>query len=201
MTEEDARTLMAQLLLSADFMARKSIVHRDLKPENLLLRSKEKGVYEIRIADFGFAVQMDSNKPLTEDDKHFICGTAGYIAPEILQFNGHSAKSDIFSLGSILYSVLTLKNLFPSGSYNKMALLNRQCKLTHIDYSLRRYSPEARDFVKWLLTKDPAKRPTAKEALGHAWFTHEQEPLQSSLNFNKLLVECKPDFHRRSLLD
>ena len=54
-SEGDARIIMAQLLLTVDFMSRKGIIHRDLKPDNLLLSSKSEGVYDIRIADFGFA--------------------------------------------------------------------------------------------------------------------------------------------------
>jgi serine/threonine protein kinase len=41
-------------------MSRKCIIHRDLKPENILLNSKEDGVYDIRIADFGFATNLQS---------------------------------------------------------------------------------------------------------------------------------------------
>ena len=51
--------IVEQLLLTSDFMSRKNIVHRDLKPENILLHSKEDGVFDIRIADFGFATYID----------------------------------------------------------------------------------------------------------------------------------------------
>ena len=47
--------IVAQILLTIDFMVRKGIIHRDLKPENILLNSKTEGIYDIRLADFGFA--------------------------------------------------------------------------------------------------------------------------------------------------
>lgn len=103
---------MAQLLLSIDFMNRMNIIHRDLKPENILLNSKEKGVYDARIADFGFAIKADSKELLYELEQDVVCGTPGYIAPEALAGQGFTIKSDIFSLGSILYNILSLKNLF-----------------------------------------------------------------------------------------
>lgn len=56
--ESDARVIAAQLLLTLDFMVRLNIVHRDLKPENILLNSREDRVYDVRIADFGFAMIM-----------------------------------------------------------------------------------------------------------------------------------------------
>lgn len=59
--EDNARIIIEQLLLTIDFMGRKGIIHRDLKPENVLLNSKAEGVYDIRIADFGFATTYDPN--------------------------------------------------------------------------------------------------------------------------------------------
>lgn len=108
-TEDECKLMMAQLLLTIDFMTRKGIVHRDLKPENILLNSKAPGVFDIRIADFGFAEFLSS------EDATFIkmvCGTPGYIAPEAIIGKGYNFKSDIFSAGSILYSIFSLKNLF-----------------------------------------------------------------------------------------
>lgn len=59
-SEGDSRIVIAQLLLTIDFMSHKGVVHRDLKPENILL--KEKGKYDIRVADFGFATFLSNNK-------------------------------------------------------------------------------------------------------------------------------------------
>lgn len=191
LSEEDARMITAQLLLTVDFMARKNIVHRDLKPENLLLRSKVKGIYDIRIADFGFATIFDPTKPLTSKEKEFVCGTAGYLAPEILNLEGHSLKSDLFSVGCILYSLLTLKSLFSADTYKEMVVVNRACDISHMSQHLRRCSLDAKDLVKQLLHKNPARRPSAKDALKHPWFKEEELPLQSSITLNKLLADSK----------
>lgn len=59
-SEENTRMIMAQLLLTLDFMGRKGVIHRDLKPENILISSKEEGVFDLRIADFGFAMPLES---------------------------------------------------------------------------------------------------------------------------------------------
>lgn len=60
MGEDDIRTVCAQILLTLDFMNRKGIIHRDLKPENILLNSKENGVFDVRIADFGYATFVEA---------------------------------------------------------------------------------------------------------------------------------------------
>lgn len=76
--------IMAQLLLTLDFMSRKGIIHRDLKPENILLSSKQEGVFEIKIADFGFAIPFDSSEGASNPLAMVLCGTPGYIPPEAL---------------------------------------------------------------------------------------------------------------------
>lgn len=152
---------MAQLLLSLDFMNQMSIIHRDLKPENVLLNSKDTGVYDVRIADFGFAIKADSKELGIEIEEDVICGTPGYIAPEALAGDGFTYKSDIFSLGSILYNILSLKNLFTGKDHHAVMLKNEECQLDHVEYHLRRHSPLARNLVMLLLAKDPSKRPTA----------------------------------------
>jgi eukaryotic-like serine/threonine-protein kinase len=100
-------------------MSLKGIIHRDLKPENILLNSRKDGIYDIRVADYGFAAMFDVNNALFEStcDK-YVCGTAGYIAPEAFEGKGYSPKSDVFSVGSILFSLLTQKNLFSGRDYN-----------------------------------------------------------------------------------
>lgn len=117
--------IITQLLLTLDFMSRKNIVHRDLKPENILLHSKSPGVYDVRIADFGFATFVDKIVKAANPDDEIICGTPGYIAPEALEGEGYTLKSDIFSIGSILYNILTLKNLFSGKNYKAVMLKNQ----------------------------------------------------------------------------
>ena len=77
-------------------------MHRDLKLDNILLNSKEDGNYEIRIADFGLAKQL-----LPSEICYHKCGTPTYIAPEILRGEGYTQKADIFSLGSIMYNLVS----------------------------------------------------------------------------------------------
>lgn len=69
-------------------MGMKNIVHRDLKPENILLNSKSEGVFDVRIADFGFAL-INKRRKNREDNNQManICGTPGYIAPEVFDGN------------------------------------------------------------------------------------------------------------------
>lgn len=95
------------------FMANVGVIHRDLKPENILMNSKDDGNYDIRIADFGLALtETEYEDPDQREKKKLVFGTPGYLAPESLIGKGYSPKTDIFSLGSLLFSIITGKNLF-----------------------------------------------------------------------------------------
>lgn len=82
-----------------------NVVHRDLKPENLLLLSKHNG-YEFKVADFGLAAKVKT-ETLT-----LRCGSPGYVAPEILKNKQYGYKVDVFSLGVILYIILSGRTPF-----------------------------------------------------------------------------------------
>lgn len=118
MDEHTSRIVIEQLLLTVHFMANAGVIHRDLKPENILMNSKEDGNFDIRIADFGLAVsEREEQDPDEKSHKNLVFGTPGFLSPESLSGKGYSQKTDIFSLGSLLFSILTGKNLFEGNSY------------------------------------------------------------------------------------
>ena len=71
-------------------------MHRDLKPDNILVKNKD--LFEIKVADFGFARYVGHNQMLTLE-----LGTPNYIAPEILHNLPYNSKIDIWSFGIIIY--------------------------------------------------------------------------------------------------
>lgn len=103
---------MKQLLLSVDFLHKRGLIHRDLKPQNVLLVNEAKNHnYEVKLADFGLSHFQEDFERATRK-----CGSPGYIAPEIIKNRICDSKSDIFSLGSIFYNLLTARTLFPADS-------------------------------------------------------------------------------------
>jgi serine/threonine protein kinase len=77
-TEEEIRTIMAQLLLAVDLIHRKGIIHRDIKPDNILLMDMRE--LKICISDLGMAC-LTTNEVETK----LKCGTPGYVAPDVLK--------------------------------------------------------------------------------------------------------------------
>ena len=101
--EKEAMQAIKRVLTALMYIHKKNIVHRDLKPENLLLRSPGDD-YDVVIADFGLASFVKEGEKLK-----LACGSPGYVAPEVLteKSGGYDTKSDIFSIGVILYVMLT----------------------------------------------------------------------------------------------
>jgi len=82
---------------------RNGIVHRDLKPENVMVRNQDK---EVKVLDFGIAKDLKDNK-LELTGLGMYIGTPAYSAPEQIRGEGVDHRADIFSLGVILYELLT----------------------------------------------------------------------------------------------
>ena len=74
-------------------------MHRDIKPENILF-SKEKDPQTLKIADFSLAENFNKSKTF-----NLVCGTPGFMAPEIFTMEGYDEKVDVYSLGLILYTL------------------------------------------------------------------------------------------------
>ena len=109
---------------AVDYAHCKGVIHRDLKPENIMI-----GNYgEVYVMDWGLACLMTPNE-LTDDEhiteigmhaKNELVGTPCYIAPELIRGGECSPQSDIFSLGMILFEIITLERAVPGKSVNEV---------------------------------------------------------------------------------
>jgi serine/threonine protein kinase len=138
------------------------IVHRDLKPENLIFR--DDNLNSLVIIDFGLSTTCKDGPQFTR------CGSPGYVAPEILNNLGYGCKVDIFSLGVIMYILLTSKFVFNAKDYNEILRRNKQCKVYYPKKLWENLSTESQDLCSKMLQKYPDNRISAKEALEHKWF-------------------------------
>ena len=102
-TEQQAAALIRNVLEALVYLHDYNIVHRDLKPENLLMKTDSDT--DCKVADFGLAVR--ATESLTSR-----CGSPGYVAPEILKGHQYGCKVDVFSLGVILFILLSGKPPF-----------------------------------------------------------------------------------------
>ncbi|HVK99419.1 MAG TPA: protein kinase, partial [Dongiaceae bacterium] len=115
-TFRDAIQITQQIAAGLDFAGEKGYVHRDIKPDNILFR--EDG--SLCILDFGIAKESDSNTTITSQGIPF--GTGAYMSPEQAQPAGKiiDGRSDLYSLGIVLYEILTGTRPFDFRQYDAM---------------------------------------------------------------------------------
>mmetsp|Transcript_45245 Transcript_45245/g.113412 ORF Transcript_45245/g.113412 Transcript_45245/m.113412 type:complete len:478 (-) Transcript_45245:89-1522(-) len=174
-TERDAAKIMRQVMGALAYLHGKGIVHRDLKPENFLLTDEpahQAGTvgstfaYRICIGDFGLASHCPDAEFL-----HSLCGSPGYIAPEVIKEEPYGTPVDIWSLGVTLYILLTGIPPFAGHSDRESfdLTVKGQIKWSH----LGECSATLRDLVSLMLKYQPSKRISAREALEHPWMRGE----------------------------
>ncbi|XP_068942099.1 ribosomal protein S6 kinase alpha-5 isoform X2 [Petaurus breviceps papuanus] len=159
-SETEASYIMRKLVSAVSHMHDVGVVHRDLKPENLLFTDENDNL-EIKVIDFGFArLKPPDNQPLKTP-----CFTLHYAAPELLNHNGYDESCDLWSLGVILYTMLSGQVPFQSHdkSLTCTSAVEIMKKIKKGDFSFegeawKNVSQEAKDLIQGLLTVDPNKR-------------------------------------------
>jgi serine/threonine protein kinase len=145
---EIARQICAGLAAAHE----RGVVHRDLKPANVMLD----GTGKIRIMDFGLAGIAANMKG--EDAR---AGTPAYMAPEQLAGKGVTPKSDIYSLGLILYEILTGKRAFEASTLPELVKQRESGTITNPSTLIRDLDPLIERVILRCLETDPDKRPVS----------------------------------------
>ncbi|ELU01154.1 hypothetical protein CAPTEDRAFT_1743 [Capitella teleta] len=171
-TETEASKICRKLVSALSYMHSRGVVHRDLKPENLLY-SDESDEAEIKIVDFGFSCLKPENAGLTTP-----CFTLHYAAPEVLKRamdkgGEYDESCDLWSLGVILYSMLSGKAPFSTSSRHDRAVAIMQ-RIRGGEFSLEgepweNVSTQGKRLLQGLLTVDPKKRLTMEALRSDKW--------------------------------
>ncbi|EKX46902.1 hypothetical protein GUITHDRAFT_55421, partial [Guillardia theta CCMP2712] len=152
--EERVLDLFVQICLGMHHVHSQNILHRDLKTANILLTRQ--GI--IKLADFGIARVMSSETDMAKT----MIGTPYYLSPEICEDRPYNHKSDIWSLGCVLYELLTLRHAFEAKSLSALILKIIRGKFSPVSSS---YSREVRSLVDSMLQNSPAARPSIASIL------------------------------------
>ncbi|KAF0538295.1 AGC/AKT protein kinase [Gigaspora margarita] len=176
--EERSRFYAAELLCALECLHDFNVVYRDLKPENILLDYSG----HIALCDFGLC---KLNMTESETTNTF-CGTPEYLSPELLLGQGYTKTIDWWTLGVLLYEMLTGLPPFYDENTNEMYRKILQDELRFPD----EVSSEARSLLTGLLTRDPNHRlgnNGAQEIKEHAFF--------SAIDWKKLILKkVQPPF-------
>ena len=172
-TEHQIKLYAAEIVLSLDFLHKNNCIYRDLKPENILLNWDG----HIKIIDFGLSKMFFNNK-IFDNKAESICGTAEYMAPEIIIQDKYDKNVDWFSLGAILFFFYTGYPAFKC----RNDPLNVHIKKQKIYFNPKIFNNNAKDFIRSLLSFKPINRLGSNgidEIMEHPYF--------DDIDFNKVL--------------
>jgi len=174
-SEEDARDLSVKMLKAMAYCHAHKVAHCDMKPKNLLLTSEDNHSY-IKVADFGFAAHCHTEKCLTKQ-----CGTPFFVSPEILMRQPYDQQTDMWSVGCIIFLLLSGNLPFMGRSQKELFKKIVSGKFEFKEEGWEGISDDAKDLVQKLLVLDPDERITASQALRHRWMKTSGENLSRTL--------------------
>lgn len=155
LTEDKIMYYFVQISLGLRQLHKQHLLHRDLKSANVFLTSNK----SVKLGDFGFAKQLNYTMALTTT----VCGTPYYFSPELCQKLPYNNKSDVWSLGVILYEMINLQKPFEAKSLQE--LRKRVVAEEPLPFTATHISPELKDLCLWLLRKSSSARPSVEAVL------------------------------------
>ncbi|CAF0970742.1 unnamed protein product [Brachionus calyciflorus] len=190
-TEKEASQLMKSLISAIQYIHSQGVVHRDLKPENILFANQTD--FKIKIVDFGFAKQKPDRKSLKLQTP---CFTLSYAAPEVLnqalinpnESEGYDESCDLWSLGVILYTMLSGQVPFDCSTTNQITqdlIIEKIRNSSNLEFKEEFWSnisDSAKNLIKGLLNVDPKKRMKLKDLSRNEW-------IRSSASFSNNTIQ------------
>ena len=171
-SEAQAAEYVKQIIKAIEYLHSKGVIHRDIKPENILVCNSGQ---TLKLSDFGWSVKHNRNA-----NRKTFCGTLDYTPPEMLRtklegkVNQYGFAVDLWAIGVLAYELNAgVAPFFDQNSKNALV------KIYKLDLNLPRYfSPQLKDFLGKVLTRDPHNRLTIPQMLAHDWITRKG-PLQN----------------------
>ena len=163
-----------QICLALYHIHKKKIIHRDIKSKNVFVTKN--GI--IKLGDFGISTQLAN----TWDFAQTLKGTPYYLAPEVISNYPYNTKADIWSLGVLLYELITFKLPFDANNipFLFMSILKGKYKSLPDNTS-----KDLKNLVDNLLQVDPDKRPTIKDILKYDILKKRMQVFLMEVNYNK----------------
>ncbi|GAB5364938.1 hypothetical protein AAMO2058_001013100 [Amorphochlora amoebiformis] len=182
-TEWHVAICVQKIAKALAYLHSKGILHRDLKPQNIMFAkpaSEDKEMKSLKLLDFGFAKRIDGTYTSTSR------GTPQYVAPEVVFKNRtgrieYGTSCDMWSLGVLIYELMS--GTSPFDRKRSLPEFFKHVRKAPIRFPLRYWegvSEEVKELILGLLEKNPGKRLTAEEVLGHPWIKDNCEEYEES---------------------
>ena len=164
----DLQRYLAELCEALDYAHnRAKIVHRDIKPSNLMLNSRD----EMKVADFGIARSLTDSVSMMTQTRH-TSGTLLYMSPQQLEGERTSPHDDVYSVGAVLYELLTSKPPFYRGQIDHQIRTKQPASMaerrSELGIEAGPIPPAWEQTVAACLAKNPADRPQSAQEIVRA---------------------------------
>ncbi|NXO81494.1 NEK11 kinase, partial [Sitta europaea] len=166
-----------QLLLGVNYMHERRILHRDLKAKNIFLKENL-----LKIGDFGVSCLLMGSCDLATT----FTGTPYYMSPEVLKHQGYNTKSDIWSLGCILYEMCCMNHAYTGQNFLSVVLKIVEGETPSLP---DRYPSKLNAVLCSMLNKNPSLRPAAAEILKSPYIDEQLKKIQHK--FTNVTVKDK----------
>jgi calcium-dependent protein kinase len=176
--EDEAKKLVYKMFKVINYLHCKGIIHRDIKPENFLFEDKEEDA-EFKLIDFGLSNMVSDGSDQIKERR--IIGSPLYIAPEALK-GEYGFECDVWSLGVILFALLSGKVPFPGRTANEIFDLIKKCEYRLTGPIWDNISESAKDLISRILIKDPHERITTLQVLNHPWLTEAKLAIDQQID-------------------
>lgn len=163
--EKRVAELMKQLASGLEYLHNYGIIHRDLKPDNLMMTERTING-EVKIMDFGLSKMMHHDEKVADG-----FGTLSFVAPEVLIRKPYNKQVDVWSLGVIIFNLISGDLPFDDPSDNE-EIIARKVVYSDIDFKNKvweKVSREIKQVITECLIKDPEKRISISKFLQHPW--------------------------------
>lgn len=162
-------TLIRQACAGVGYAHRAGLVHCDIKPQNLLITPDKR----LKVVDFGIARALTSINP--GEKAEIVWGSPHYFSPEQAAGKAPSPASDVYSIGIILYQMLTGQLPFNAPTSTELARMQREALPPAPRELNPRISPELEQILLKVLSKEPAARYRTADQLGKVLMAYQQQ--------------------------
>jgi calcium-dependent protein kinase len=186
--EEFVWKVMKQVLSAVSHCHSSNIIHRDIKPQNVLIYDETEEDIDIKIIDFG------NSEIFSKSLAPSCIGTVYYIAPEVVRYERYDSKCDLWSCGIMMYFLLSGEFPFTGETEEEVFVNVLKGRFTFSSPIWDTISDQAKHLISGLLTTNPVRRLSAKQALEHKWIKNNvrtvssQTITETSLHFSNVKV-------------
>ena len=152
----DTPVIIREISLGLNVLFKYNYIHLDIKPENIIIT--QINPIKLKLIDLAFCRKINESNNFTE-----MCGTKGYMSPEVVFFNRFFHNTDVWSLGIIFHVLLTKKTLFKDNSF-----IQELKHFTKLD-DLPLLGRDCFDLLRKMLTKNPALRISINDVIKHSF--------------------------------